>query len=412
MADLERIQNNLKALAAIGATPEGGATRPAWSALEREAHLLAAQWMREAELDVWVDTVGNTFGRREGSDPHLPTIMVGSHLDTVNNGGNLDGTVGVVGSLEVVRELAAKGAVTRHPITVVAFAAEEAVRFADTCMGSKLITGYMGRAELDRLKDAQGVTPVEAMQGVGLHPDRLDEAKWDTSRIAAYIEMHIEQGQVLEKLCKQVGVITAIAAATRYKVILKGSADHSGATPMGERKDALAAAAEIVLGVERIAAFEAGPTTVGTVGILKIQPGAMTVIPGGAELGIDIRDTVVEPKKVASDKIAAMIQEVCERRNIKLELIQLLDDVPAVMSTTIQEAIRHSAGRLGYSYHMMPSAAGHDARIMGFATQTGMIFVPSRQGLSHSPEEWTNPADLLAGINVLVEAVQEADKTL
>lgn len=412
MADLQRIQNNLKELAAIGVTPGGGATRLAWSQLERDAHMLAAQWMREAELEVWADTVGNTFGRRGGSAPHLPTIMIGSHLDTVNNGGNLDGTVGVVGALEVVRELTAKGAMTRHPITVVVFAAEEAVRFADTCMGSKLITGYMGRAELDRLKDAQGVTPVEAMRGVGLDPDRLDEAKWDRSSIAAYIEMHIEQGQVLEKLGKQVGAVTAIAAATRYKAILKGSADHSGATPMGARKDALAAAAEIVLGVERIATFEAGPTTVGTVGILKVQPGAMTVIPGGAELGIDIRDTIAEPKKAASDKIAAMIREVCERRNIQLELIQLLDDVPAVMSTTILEAIRHSAGRLGYSCHTMPSAAGHDARIMDFFTPTGMIFVPSHKGISHSPEEWTDPADLLAGINVLVEAVQEADKTL
>ncbi len=258
MANLDRIQSNLQALAAIGATPDGGATRLAWSELEREAHKLAAHWMEEAGLKVWSDAVGNTFGRREGSDPSLPTIMVGSHLDTVNNGGNLDGTIGVVGALEVVRELNARGVMTKHPITVVAFAAEEAVRFADTCMGSKIITGAMGQKELDRLKDAQGVTPAEAMKGCGLAPDRLDEARWDTSKIGAYIELHIEQGQVLEKLGKQVGVVTAIAAATRYKVLLKGSADHSGATPMGARKDALAAAAEIVLGVERIATSCAG----------------------------------------------------------------------------------------------------------------------------------------------------------
>jgi len=411
MADLQRIQDNLMALAAIGATPEGGVTRLAWSELEREAHRLVIQWMKEAGLEVWEDPMGNTFGRRVGSED-LPTIMVGSHLDTVNNGGNLDGTLGVIAGLELVRELNKKRLITRHPITVVAFAAEEAVRFADTCMGSKIITGAMDREHLDKIKDEQGITGAEAMKLVGLDPDRIEEAQWDLAKIAAYFELHVEQGLVLEKLGKQVGVVTAIAAATRYRVTLTGSADHSGATPMGARKDALCAASEIVLGIERIASSEAGPTTVGTVGIMKVQPGAMTVIPGQVELGIDIRDTVPEAKQVASEKIVAMIEDVCRRRNIGLNLVKLLDDVPAVMSPTVIEAIKNSAERLGYSYHMMPSAAGHDARIMGFVTQTGMVFVPSRAGISHSPKEWTDPEDILAGINVMVEAVQEADRVL
>lgn len=411
MADLQRIQDNLRALAAIGATPEGGATRLAWSELELEAHRLAIQWMKEAGLEVWVDAVGNTFGRRAGSED-LPTIMVGSHLDTVNNGGNLDGPLGVIAGLELVRELNEKGLTTRHPITVVAFAAEEAVRFADTCMGSKIITGAMDRANLDKIKDSQGITGAEAMKLLGLDPDRIEEARWDLSKIAAYFELHVEQGLVLEKLGKQVGVVTAIAAATRYRATLSGSADHSGATPMGARKDALCAASEIVLGIERIASSEAGPTTVGTVGILKVQPGAMTIIPGQAELGIDIRDTVPEAKQIASEKIVAMIEDVCQRRSIGLNLVKLLDDVPAVMSPTVIGAIKNSAERLGYSYHLMPSAAGHDARIMGFVTKTGMVFVPSRAGISHSPKEWTDPEDILAGINVMVEAVQEADGAL
>lgn len=412
MANSQRIQEDLEALATIGPTPEGGVTRLAWSEQEREAHRLAARWMEQAGLKVWVDAVGNTFGRRDGRRNDLPTIMVGSHLDTVDNGGNFDGTLGFVGGLEAVRGLNEKGVVTEHPVTLAVFAAEEAVRFADTCMGSKILTGYMGRAELDRLKDAQGVTPAEAMRGVGLDPDRLEEARWDPSHVAAYLELHVEQGQVLEKLCKPIGVVTAIAAATRYRAILTGSADHSGATPMGARRDALAAAAEIVLGVERIASREAGPTTVGTVGILKIQPGAMTVIPGSAELGIDIRDTVPEAKRVASEKIAAMIEEVCRRRNIGLNLVKLLDDTPGQMSPTLQAAIRSAAERLGYAYHSMPSAAGHDARIMSFFTRTGMIFVPSKEGISHSPKEWTDPEDVLAGVNVLAEAVQEVDRAL
>ncbi len=412
MADLRRIQDNLKALSTIGATPEGGVTRLAWSEQEREAHQLAIRWMEDAGLKVTTDVVGNSYGRREGSDPSLPAIMIGSHLDTVNNGGNLDGTLGMVGGLEVILGLNAEGVTTRHPITLMVFAAEEAVRFADTCMGSKLITGAMKRELLDQLKDAQGICPAEAMRGVGLDPDRIAEARWDPAGIAAYIELHIEQSTVLEKLGKKIGVVSAIAAATRYRAILTGSADHSGATPMGARKDALAAAAEIVLGVERIASSEAGPTTVGTVGILKVKPGAMTVIPGEVELGIDIRDTVPEPKKAASEKIAAMMEEVCGRRNIGLQLTQLLDDVPGKMAPEVVDAVKASAEKLGYSHNVMPSAAGHDARIMSFVTRTGMIFVPSRGGISHSPKEWTDPEDILAGIRVLEAAVRELDRTL
>ena len=266
MADSKRIQDNLKALAAIGVTPEGGVTRLAWSSLEREAHRLATRWMEEASLKVTSDAIGNTYGRREGSDPGLPTIMIGSHLDTVNNGGNLDGTLGMVGGLEVIRELNAKGVTTRHPITLMIFAAEEAVRFADTCMGSKLITGAMKRELLDQLKDAQGVSPAEAMRSVGFDPDRIEEARWDAASIAGYLELHIEQSTVLEKL--------------------------------------------------------------------------------------------------------------------------------------------------GYSHNMMPSAAGHDARIMSFVTRTGMIFVPSKGGVSHNPKEYTAPEDILAGVNVLVGTVQGLDLAL
>ena len=412
MANSQRIQDNLKAISGIGATPEGGVTRLAWSDLERQAHDLAATWMREAGLEVWVDSVGNTFGRRTGSDDNLPTIMIGSHLDTVNNGGNLDGVLGFVGSLETVRTLNARGITTKHPITIVVFAGEEAVRFADTCMGSKLLTGVMSRQPLDQLKDAQGITPAEAMRGTGFDPDRIGEAKWDPAKLAAYLELHIEQSTVLEKLGKKIGVVTAIAAATRYRAVLSGSADHSGATPMGARKDALAAAAEIVLGVERIASSEAGPTTVGTVGILKVKPGAMTVIPGEAELGIDIRDTVPEPKRIAADKVVAMMEGVCARRNIGLQVIQLLDDTPGVMAPAVVEAVKDAADKLGHSHNMMPSAAGHDARIMSFVAPTGMIFVPSVGGISHSPKEYTTPEDVLAGIEVLTETVLNVDSRI
>lgn len=412
MTDLHRIQRELAEFAAIGATPEGGVTRLPWTDVEREAHALAARRMAEAGLEVWGDSVGNTFGRRAGAESGAPAIAIGSHLDSVNNGGRLDGTLGFVGGLEAVRVLNARGVPTRHPIVLAVFAGEEAVRFADTCMGSKLLVGQLTRHQLDRLVDAQGVTAAEAMRRAGFDPDRLGEAVWRPEQIAAYLELHIEQGATLEQLGKRIGIVTAIAAATRYRAVLTGSADHSGATPMGARRDALAAAAEIVLGVERIAASEAGPTTVGTVGVLKIRPGAMTVIPGEAELGIDIRDVEPEPKSLASQKIEAMIEEVCARRNIGLELIKLLDDAPGAMSTAVQDAVKSAAERLGRGYHFMRSSAGHDARIISHLTQAGMIFVPSRGGISHSPKEYTEPEDIFAGVEVLREAVLELDRRI
>ncbi len=412
MANLRRVQDDLKALSAIGATPEGGVTRLAWTEEEREAHRLAVQRMEAAGLTVWQDAAGNSFGRQDGQENGLPAILVGSHLDSVANGGNLDGTLGFAAGLEVVRSLNERGAVTRRPVIVAVFVGEEAARFAGTCFGSKLLTGSLDRPALNQLVDAQGITPAEAMRGVGLDPDRVGEARWDPARIGTYVELHIEQSTVLERLGKKIGIVSAIAAATRYRAVLKGSAGHSGATPMGARRDALAAAAEIVLGVEGIAASEAGPTTVGTVGILKVKPGAMTVIPGEAELGIDIRDTTSEPKRLASERIAAMIEEVCRRRGIGLELVRLLDDVPGVMSPMVRDAVRVAAEKLGYPWNEMPSAAGHDARIMSFVAPSGMIFVPSRGGVSHSPEEWTDPDDILAGVRVLAETVLRLDETL
>ncbi len=323
MVSLERIQNDLRELSQVGATPEGGVTRLAWSEAERAAHGLAARWMGQAGLRVRVDSVGNSFGTRDSRDTSLPALMVGSHLDSVSNGGNFDGTLGFASALETVRTLNERGIATRHPITLAVWAGEEAPRFTDAVLGSKLAMGQMERAELDRLADAEGTTLAEAMRRLGFDPDRMGEARWDPSCLAAYLELHIEQGTVLERLGCKIGVVTAIAAATRYRVTLSGSADHSGATPMGARRDALAAAAEIVLGVERIAGVEAGPATVGTVGILKVKPGAMTVIPGWVELGIDVRDSDPAAKGLASDKVEAMIQAVCRRRGIERPLGQV-----------------------------------------------------------------------------------------
>ena len=250
------------------------------------------------------------------------------------------------------------------------------------------------------------------MRSVGFDPARVGEAIWNPGSIACYLELHIEQSTILEGSESQIGVVTAIAAATRYRVTLNGVASHSGATPMGARKDALAAAAEIVLGVERIAAREAGPTTVGTVGILKVKPGAMTIVPGSAELGIDIRDTVPQDKRVAAEKVEAMIQEVGRERGIELVMERLLDDQPAPMAPFITGAVREAADRLGYVHRDMPSAAGHDARIMASITPAGMIFVPSKDGISHSPKEWTEPEDVLAGIATQVEAVLSLDEAI
>jgi N-carbamoyl-L-amino-acid hydrolase len=260
-------------------------------------------------------------------------------------------------------------------------------------------------------KDKEGLSLYEAMRLFGLNPEGLESVRIQPGDVYAFIETHIEQGRVLESLGVPLGVVTSIAAPTRIRVRVTGRADHSGATPMDLRADALVAASEVILGVERIASVEAGPHTVGTVGYANASPGVLNVIPGQVELGIDIRDIDKNSKDLAVSKVISLLEDVACKREVKVDYEILADEAPVTLSGKIINTLEKAAQALGYPYRLMPSGAGHDAMYIAEVTQTGMIFVPSQEGISHNAAEYTSLEDIAGGTEVLLEAVlQLADE--
>ncbi|MFO7311416.1 MAG: M20 family metallo-hydrolase [Bacillota bacterium] len=395
-----RLLKRLVELNRIGETVEGGVTRLGFSQEEEAAVRLCEQWMRELGLVVRRDSVGNLYGRRPGRREG-PAVVTGSHVDSVPNGGKYDGVVGVLCALEAVGLFAARNIVTEYPLEVVVFRCEESSRFGVATLGSRAVAGSLREEDLHRLCDADGVTVAQAMAALGLEPRRLAEARRAPGSVRAFVEIHVEQGTVLERAGCPIGVVTHIAAPTRYQVRVSGEAAHSGATPMNRRKDALAAAAEIVLAVERAAQDEAACGTVGTVGVLTVKPGAMNVIPGDVEMGIDIRSIDGESKKRAVQRILAAMEETALRRGVKITEKLLVDEEPVALSPWVQEQIRWAAERAGHRHMPIVSAAGHDAMHMARIAPTGMVFLPSRDGVSHNPLEYTDIEDVAAGAEVL-----------
>lgn len=402
--NLERIQKDLEKLASFGGVEGGGVSRLAFTQEDKGARDYLQKALEGEGLQVMVDAFGNMRARRAGNKDLSP-VMMGSHLDTVPQGGRFDGTVGVVVALEVIRVLNELGLKTARPVEVINFAVEESSRFGVGTLGSKVMCGHIPVEKLKTWKDQQGISLYEALQEFGLTPAALPAARVKPGEIYAFIETHIEQGRVLEAEKLPIGIVSSIAAPTRLKVFVRGRADHSGATPMNLREDALAAAAEIILGVERIASREAGEHTVGTVGYARVSPGAMNVIPGLVELGIDIRDINKESKDLAVKKVLALLENVAQKRRVRIEYEILANENPVALSPKIISALERSTQALGYPYKVMPSGAGHDAMYMAELTQVGMIFIPSKDGISHNPAEFSSWEDISRGAEVLLETV-------
>lgn len=400
----ERIQNDLENLSRFGGLEGGGISRLAFTSADREARDYLRDSLALQGLGTVQDAMGNMRARRHGTRDLAP-VMIGSHLDSVPSGGCYDGAVGIVAALEVIRVLDDLGIETRRPIEVINFSAEESSRFGASTLGSKAMTGHLSQEHLHMYKDKDGVSLYEAMKLFGLNPDGLESVRIQPGDVYAFIEMHIEQGRVLESFGIPLGIVTSIAAPTRIRVFVIGRADHSGATPMDLRADALTAASEIILGVERIASVEAGPHTVGTVGYANAQPGVLNVIPGKVELGIDIRDIDKDSKDLAVRKIISLLEYVGNNRGVKVDYRILADETPVTLSGKIIGALEEAAQALGYPYRLMPSGAGHDAMYMAEVTETGMIFVPSREGISHNVAEYTAVEDIARGAELLLEAV-------
>lgn len=401
-----RFKHNFCSIAQFGSQKNGGVTRLAFSKEDMDARNFLIEAMRGARLQVSIDPIGNIRGLRVGSDPKLAPVMIGSHLDTVPDGGHYDGVVGVLAALEVIECLNDLEIETRRSIEMVSFAAEESSRFGLATIGSKAITGKINQSDLTALVDSNGDSLHSVLDKAGQSLDDLSSSILNASSLHAYLELHIEQGPVLENKKLNIGIVTDIAAPTRFKVKIIGRSDHSGNTPMNMRQDALAGAAEVVLAVEQLAT-NGGINTVGTVGELSVHPGAMNVIPGLVELSIDIRDTSLDDKNKVVQQLKQRLDVIAKTRQLKITFSYLCDDAPVKLSEQIVNRLAHHATNLGLSFLTMPSGAGHDAMNFAAIAPTGLIFIPSIQGISHNPNEKSTMADIANGTELLFTIVKD-----
>jgi hydantoinase/carbamoylase family amidase len=393
--DAARVCARLDELAAIGADPAGGVTRIAFSEEEREATDLVAGWMGEAGLDVRFDAFGNMFGSTDGDAPGAEVSAAGSHLDTVPNGGRFDGALGVVTALESVEAMRAVGRLPERPLEVVVWRCEEPVRFSQGKAGSLVFSGQVTPEDLRPIE----VPPLDL--GAALARDGERPRRDPTRRVASYLELHIEQGARLERAGARIGVVTAIAAPIRLRVRLLGSADHSGATPMDGRRDALCAAAELVLEVERLALGESERESVATAVAIECRPGAMNVVPGEAALMIDIRGIDLASMERVVDGIRTAAGSIGKRRAVDVDLDTLSQGEPTPLSEAVVARLVETVQLLGEEPLRLPSGAGHDAQCLAGIADVGMLFVPSVGGVSHSPAELTHAEDVAAGARAL-----------
>ena len=402
-ADADRMQQRIRALSEFGANPEGGVSRVAYSDADRAGREYIKGLMRDAGLVVRIDTAGNIIGRREGTEPDLPVIMFGSHIDSVPGGGNYDGDVGVIGAIEVVELMREHGIRTRHPLEVVSFTDEEG-----GLIGSRAMIGHVGDATLGVVSHS-GLTIGEGIRAVGGDPNRLDLAERKPGELKAFIELHIEQGAFLHEEGIDIGVVEGIVGIRWWDVTIEGFANHAGTTPMNRRWDAMVTAAEYILAVNHVASTTPG-RQVATVGRLRAEPGAPNVIPGEVVLSLEIRDLDAGKIQRVFDEIRREGERIAERWFTPIRYSEIdVASPPAPTDEQMRRIIADSADDLGLSFKLMPSGAGHDAQDMVQIAPTGMIFVPSVDGISHSPKELTSAEDMANGASVLYRTVMQID---
>lgn len=398
MIDGERLWRRISDLGEIGHQDEGGVTRLSFTDEERAAKDLVASYMEEAGLSVREDAAGNLLGRREGRDPEAPAVLIGSHVDSVYNGGDFDGPLGVLAGVEVLHAMREQGVETEHPVEVVAFTDEEGARFSFGMIGSRALAGKLADDDLEN-EDESGVSVAEAMRRSGLDPAKIGDAARPGGSLAAYVELHIEQGRVLENEGLPVGVVTGIAGPVWLRFALEGETGHAGTTPMNLRRDALAAAAEIMGAIEAEAA-ETG-STVGTVGQLDLRPGGINIIPGQVEFSLDLRDIDEAVRDGVEGRIMEKAREISGRRRVELGVEELQRLAPVSCSEEARDAARKACERLGIRPFDLPSGAGHDGMQLAELCPVGMIFVRSKDGVSHSPDERSSQEDCAAGADAL-----------
>ncbi len=399
-----RLQADLDALAEFRDSGEPGWTRRVFSEPYAKSRRWLEQSMGEAGLHVRRDTAGNLIGTLPGAQTG-PAIVLGSHTDTVTGGGRFDGPVGVLGAIEVARCAREGGRRLEHELRVVDFVGEEPNDFGLSCVGSRAVAGTLTDEQLS-LRNPEGMTLASALATVGGDAARISEAAWTRSEVLAFLELHIEQGPVLERAGVPVGIVSGIVGIERLHVTLEGAPDHAGTTPMTARHDALCAAAETVLAVERLASGAGG---VGTVGRIAATPGAVNVVPGRAEVWLEFRHLSDDWLSTARAQLESAVQEIGERRGVATQIEHLSRTAPVTTSQAVREAMSEALRGLGIEPISIASGAGHDSVQMARLGPVGMLFVPSAGGRSHCPEEWTEPADLQAGVSALLATVLALD---
>ena len=392
----KRLWDSLLRIGKIGKEQGGGITRLPLSKEYKEASSVLVELLEKANLKVSIDNLGNIIGKREGKDNSLPSIMIGSHLDTVVNGGLFDGTLGIVAGLECINYLNDNDIVTNHPIEIIAFNFEEGSELGGTFASRSI----MGLVDLNQ----EGLEGKLKKYGLTLHD--VKSVIRDPGTIKEYIELHIEQGGVLYSKGIPVGIVNEIVGIRRYKVIVKGEANHGGTTPMYLRRDPLIAAAKLIIAIEAIVK-DIGEPLVATVGYINAYPGGVNVIPGEVEFTLELRDISQEKIDLAVERIMAYSKEI---REVDFDFQFITNNPPVSLDEGIQNTIEESCRELGISYIYMASGAGHDASPLSRKVPAGMIFVPSREGRSHCPEEWTDLEDIVKGVKVLIATVLKRDR--
>ncbi|WP_027881169.1 M20 family metallo-hydrolase [Meiothermus rufus] len=404
LVDQERIQREIETLAAFSETPKPAITRVVYTKPDLEARAYLKQLFLEAGLQVREDALGNLFARWEGSAPDLPVVATGSHIDAIPYAGMYDGVVGVLGGLEAIRALQRTGFKPFRSIELLVFAAEEPTRFGIGCLGSRALAGVLTPESLRLLRDAEGRSLEEVRWEAG-YMGSLEEVLLPSGYYAAFVELHIEQGPVLEQEGIPLGVVTAIAAPASLQVSLEGAGGHAGGVLMPERRDALCAAAEIILGVEAFAKNSGSINTVATTGFCQVYPNAVNSIPSQVKLEIDVRDVEQSRRDQVIRQIIQGVEQVCTRRDIRYSVEIINMDPPAKSGSEVLKALVAACGDAGVRFKLMVSRAYHDALFMARIAPTAMLFIPCRGGVSHRPDEYAAPEDIARGVHVLALAL-------
>jgi beta-ureidopropionase / N-carbamoyl-L-amino-acid hydrolase len=403
---IDRLRSDLERLAGFGATPDGGVTRLTFSPEDRAARDWLAGRCADAGLGFREDAIGNVFMRLDG--PPVPPVWTGSHLDSVPNGGRFDGALGVMTALECVRTLAEERALDKvslaRPVEAVSFADEEG-HFIGYLGSRGLVQGYTP-AELEGITGRDGVAVLDALREFGIDPAEATRTAVDPQQVHAFVELHIEQGSVLETEGTSVGVVTHIVGIGRGQIIFRGRADHAGTTPMGMRRDAMRGAADLLAGVPALPAAIGSEHAVITCGRLRVSPGGDNVVPGEVVAAFDFRSPHRAEIDAIEQQLRALARRCAQRHDLDVEYVPESITDPLPLDKGLQDVIAESADSLGLRWRAMPSGAGHDSQVIGTAIPTGMIFVPSREGRSHSPLEHTDWDDIERGANVLLDVLR------